>query len=209
MRNVRLLMLVTAMALWPGAAHAAGFWSWLEELSGPGPFTGYMFSVPLTCFEEGRRIACWERDIDGGQTLVAKFGRFSSGDRPRFQDLPANDPDNLGAVHVIPISGVYLFRLHRTFDVGPGAGIMRFSGDGFDALYRFTLTPVSASVRPLLAFSRNRWARLLRIEVDTSFVTKGFTGADFGNTRTGFRSGPEFLTRAGIILDFGDVFYGN
>jgi hypothetical protein len=207
MKNARLLVLVTAMALWPGAAHAMNWWVWLEELSGPGPFTGATFLAPLICFEDGEQVSCGRATRERGQTLVARTGRFTSGNRPRFQDLPRDDEDNRGAVYVVPISGLYLFRVHRSVDVGLGAGLMRFSGDRFDAFYRFTLTPAHASLRPLLLWKTNRWTRLLRIEVDSTFVTKGFRGTDFGNTRTTFRSEPEFLTSAGVIIDVGAFFF--
>ena len=213
MKNARLLVLVAAVALWPNAAHAMNWWVWLEELSGPGPFTGATFLAPLICFENGEQVSCGASPRERGQTLVARTGRFTSGDRPRFQDLPPGDEDNRGAVYVVPISALYLFRVHRSVDVGLGAGLMRFSGDRFESFYRFTLTPAHASFRPLLVpdwkdrKKLKKWLAVLRIEVDTSFVTKGFTGADFGNTRTAFRSAPEFLTSVGISIDFGDFFF--
>ena len=41
MTRTRLLLMLIAVLLWPTQAHAArGFWGWLEELSGPGPFKG-------------------------------------------------------------------------------------------------------------------------------------------------------------------------
>jgi hypothetical protein len=47
----------------------------------------------------------------------------------------------------------------------------------------------------------NRYAHIFRIEVDTSFVPQGFKGREFGNTRTRFSSGPEFLTRVATVID--------
>ena len=41
MTKARILLLTLLVGLWPAQAHAArGFWAWLEELSGPGPFHG-------------------------------------------------------------------------------------------------------------------------------------------------------------------------
>jgi hypothetical protein len=82
---------------------------------------------------------------------------------------------------------------------------LRFSGDAFDPLWRFTLVPTSVSVRPLALVKEWKykwWAYVVRGEVETSFVTKGYNALDFGNSTSTFSSGPEFLTRAAIVLDF-------
>jgi hypothetical protein len=208
MRHVRLVVVVAALTLWPGVAHAS-WWSWLEELSGPGPFTGTFptFSVPLACFADGKRVPCWNPQ-PVKQTIAVAVSRFNSDGRRRFKDLPADDPGNTDDVNVVPLSGLYLFRPHRAVDVGPGIGVMFFSGSGFDTFARFVVTPINASIRPLVFFNKLRgyaWARVIRLEVDSSFVTKGFKGTDFGNTRTKFESGPEFLTRTGLVIDFGGL----
>jgi hypothetical protein len=211
MRNVRLLMIVAVFALYPADAHAArGFWGWLEELSGPGPFKGDLpvLSVPIGCVrDDGHNLPnCWSRsDKHIRRVIAVRFGSFTSeSDRPRFDDLPAGDPDNSGEVHVRALSALYLFRVHPAVDVGAGIGFMRVSGDGFDAFSRLTLTPASVSVSPFAlrpSWAYNRYAHILRIEVDTSFVPQGFKGSDFGNTRTRFDSGPEFLTRVATVID--------
>src|SRR5262245_19760436 len=130
MKKTRLLVLVAALALWPSAARAS-WWSWLEELSGPGPFTGGVISVALAWLANGERVNCWDRK-KVKQTVVVRFGWFDSGDHPRFRDLPPTDADNRDKVRVFPLSGLYLFRPHRSIDIGPGAGLLLFSGKGFD-----------------------------------------------------------------------------
>jgi hypothetical protein len=138
--------------------------------------------------------------------VAVKVGRFRSKDGPRFKDLPATDPDNQGRVSAFPVSGLFLFRLHRSVDVGAGAGFLRVSGKGFDPLYRLSLTPISASVTPLAlncAWQEKRWAYIIRAEFETSYIRGGFKGTDFNNTRTSFKSGPEVLTRVGFAIDAG------
>lgn len=206
MQKARLMVFVVAVALWPATAHAS-FWSWLEELSGPGPFRGYMFSFTVACVQDDRLKACPAGDADTRQTIVVRFGRFhSKEDRPRFRDLPASDGDNQGEVHVMPVSGLWLFRLHRSLEAGPGIGFMRVSGDGFDAFSKVSLTPLSATFTPFALseeLAKSRWAYVVRVELDTSYFPQGFKGLDFNNNRTTFDSGPEFLTRAGFVLDVG------
>jgi hypothetical protein len=225
-RTARLLLFVVVLAGCPSTAHA-DFLSWLEELSGPGPFRGDMLWVPVACRdrapalvdtdEPSRWHACLVRvTTDKEQKskqkqpvplLVAvKFGWFRSNNGPRFKDLPATDPDNQGRVSVLPVSGLFLLRLHRAVDVGAGAGFLRVSGKGFDPLYRLSLTPISASVTPLAlncAWQEKRWAYIIRAEFETSYIRGGFKGTDFNNTRTSFKSGPEVLTRVGFAIDTG------
>jgi hypothetical protein len=135
--------------------------------------------------------------------LVLSIGKLDSGDNLRFKDEP-NTP-NRDKVNVLQTSVTYMFRLHPTVDVGFGAGTLRFSGNDFKSLWRFTLVPSSISVRPLAlvnAWKYKWWSYVVRGEVETSFVTKGYNARDFGNSTSTFSSGPEFLTRAAIVIDF-------
>ena len=214
MRWSRLAALVMLVTLWPSAAHAAqGWWAWLEELSGPGPFHGYVLAAPVLCTRDGVVVPCWmKQSADGPERLlVLSVGRLGSGDNVRFKDLP-DTPDNRREVNVLQISGSYMFRLHPAIDVGFGAGTMRLSGEGFKPLWRFTLIPGTMSVRPLALIKQwqdnHRWAYIVRGEIETSFVTGGFNAADFGSSTSTFRSGPEFLTRAAVVVDFGSLIWG-
>jgi hypothetical protein len=214
MTTTRLVLIMIAVLLCPTQAHAArGFWGWLEELSGPGPFKGGAYAQPVACVDKnGRLTACWRTKIDDNtpripQTLVVSAGVFNSGDRPRFDDLPAADADNRGNVRLLAVSGLYVLRVHRSLDLGAGAGFVRLSGARFDPFYKLVLTPFNGSFAPLALASSHRYARILRFEYDKSFVPQGFKGADFDNLRTGFDSGPEFITRYGIVIDFGALFW--
>jgi hypothetical protein len=208
-QRTRMILFVAILATWPSTAHAS-FWSWLEELSGPGPFGGYMFSFTVACVRDDTLKACPVGNEDTRQTIVVRLGRFTSkADRPRFKDLPASDADNQGDVHVMPVSGLWLFRLHRSLEAGPGIGFMRVSGNGFDAFSKVSLTPLSATFTPFALnkdLAKSRWAYVVRLELDTSYFPQGFNGTDFNNNRTTFDSGPEFLTRAGFALAVGALF---
>jgi hypothetical protein len=208
-QKARLLVFVVVVALWPATAHA-DIWSWLEELSGPGPFRGDMLSFTVACVRNDKFKACPVGDQDTRQTIVVRLGRLNSyGNRPRFRDLPASDPDNQGDVHVVPVSGLLLFRLHRSLEVGPGIGFVRISGNGFDAFSKLSLTPLNATFTPFALckdLAKSKWAYVVRIELDTSYFPQGFKGTDFNNSRTTFDSGPEFLTRAGVVFDVGALF---
>src|SRR6185503_14613553 len=89
--------------------------------------------------------------------VVLSVGFLDSGDRVRFKD-ETQTPDRR-EVNVVQVSGLYMFRLHRALDAGMGAGFMRFYGEGFDPLTRFTLVPASLSFRPFSVRDRpnDRW----------------------------------------------------
>ncbi len=211
MRIARLLIIVALAGLCPATAHAGArsFWAWLEELSGPGPFRGDgpVLSVPIGCVrDDGARVKdCWSKTTHIRQLFAVRFASFTSEEGAvRFKDLPAEDTDNTAPVHLKAVSFLYLFRVHPAIDMGSGIGFMHLSGSGFDGFNKLTITPASVSVSPFAlvsAWSDNRFAYLVRVEVDTSFVPQGFKGSDFGNTRTSFDSGPEFLTRAAFVID--------
>lgn len=207
----RLVVLLGVITLWPtGAYAAAGWWAWLEELSGPGPFHGFVLAAPIICVRDGEVISCRPgSDETRPKRLVAvSVGKLGSGDNVRFKDDPSG-PDRR-EVHVLQVSGTYMFRLHPALDTGFGAGTLRFSGEGFDPLWRFTLIPASMSARPLALVKQWQykwWAYVVRGEIETSFVTSGFTAAQFGNTTSKFSTGPEFLTRAAVVIDFTPIIW--
>ena len=96
----------------------------------------------------------------------------------------------------------------RALEVGTGGGISMLSGDGFDLIKRPVLTPVNATFAPFaLKWPKSRYARILRLELENTFIPQGFDGEDFGNLETKFDSGPEFVTRAGIVIDFGPLLW--
>ena len=220
MRWGRLVVLLGIITLWPNLAYA-GFWAWLEELSGPGPFYGRVVSSPLLCVSDGKAVPCWRvipqnateeeaRQYRPKRLVYLSVGRLGSRDNLRFKDL-ADTPENRREVHVLQISGLYMFRLHPSLDAGFGAGTLRFSGesdDDFRPLWRLTLIPASVSVRPLALVGqwKDRWfAHLVRGEIETSFVTGGFDSTQFGNPASKFKTGPEFLTRAAVVIDIGSI----
>jgi len=200
------MVLLALLTLWPSAAFAAkGWWGWLEELSGPGPFQGPGVAVPVFCMKDSEHVSCW-RGVDPApnRRLLVGVARLGSGHNLRFKDLP-DTPDNRREVKVLQISGVYMFRVLAAVDVGFGAGTMRFSGAGFEPLWRFTLIPGSVSVHPFAfidGWKKNPWAHVVRAEIETSFVTQGLKASQFGTPASSFSVGPESVARAAIVVDF-------
>jgi hypothetical protein len=220
MTSRRLLLLSALVALLPASASAGdrSWWAWLEELSGPGYFTGFMFTVDLKCTPpEGRcgNYKAPDLTIDRGdrikKTISVTFGRLSSGNRPRFKDLPSATGDpNLDTVYAYPLHTTVRWRLHRSMDLGPGAGVLLFSGNNVNDHVRIILIPVSASWKPALtkqSWRDSRWTRAFSIDFEAYYITQGFNGASFGSSATTYRSTPQLQGLIGISYDLGETIY--
>lgn len=206
MKTIRLLFLIAFVAMYPARAYALeGWWDWLDALSGPGPYwgfgVGHTFCVPGLA-PDGQ--SCWKetRKDRFEQRLEARVSWLIWDPGGRFPD----DPNDLGSANVWALEGFYLFRLGGRFqvDVGPGIGLLRFFGKNssgeqpFDAIYRFTISPVSFSFAPF-APKGGDWFRL---RLDSLYVPQGFDGRDFGNGVTSFKTNGEFLTRMAIVFRY-------
>lgn len=218
MKQMRVLIVMLVVGLWPATAHAArGWWGWLEELSGPGFFDGYVFSTEVRCWKkDGSHIPCSpfgkkgltnDRKERFARYFEISAGALTSRDRPRFKDLVTSlkdTPANHRSVWVVPVSGAYMFRLHRSIDLGSGAGVLVFAGKDVEAHARLVLIPVTGSWKFLLTKDGwpNTWlSRAIGLDFHVNYITKGFTGRDFGDTVTTFKSVPEFKVLAGISVD--------
>jgi len=220
MKYARVVILMMVAALWPATAHAArGWWEWLEELSGPGHFDGPAFSYEVMCWKGTEAAPCgrWkrkdpsiERNVRLDRYVEVTAGALTSHDRPRFKDLVETGQDtdaNHEPVWAFPVTAAFMFRPHRSLDLGPGAGVLLFSGTGVESHARFIVIPVNLTWKPFL--TKESWhpgavGRALSFDVQTAVITKGFTGRDFGDTTTSFRSGREMRFIAGISYDFAE-----
>ena len=115
----RLVVFLGVITLWPGTAHAAaGWWAWLEELSGPGPFRGLVIAAPVLCFRDGKVVSCFlpvpknateeeAAKYRPKRLLFVSVGWLGSSDHLRFKDLP-DTPENRREVNVLQVSGTTL-----------------------------------------------------------------------------------------------------
>ncbi|HEY7446998.1 MAG TPA: hypothetical protein VH702_02560 [Vicinamibacterales bacterium] len=207
MKTIRLLLVLTLVSFCPARAYALeGWWDWLDALSGPGPYWGFGLSHTFCVPGVGAsgQTSCWKetRTDRFEQRLETRVSWLVWDPGGRFED----DPADRGSANVWALDGLYLFRLGGRFqvDVGTGMGLMRFFGrdqtgnEKFEAIYRFTITPVSFSFAPF-ATKDGDWFRL---RLDSTYVPQGFEGRDFGNLVTTFRTSGEFLTRMAIVIRY-------
>lgn len=213
MTKARVVVLLAVIVLWPVAAQAAdGWWAWLEELSGPGYFTGPMYSLPVKCWQDGEPTTCGcglFRTVRYDKSIRITVGWLSSGDRARFKDLPAagkDDPNNHRRVIAIPLNAALMFRPQRSIDIGPGAGVLLFAGQDVNVHARLVLIPVSASWKFLLSnndWEDTHWRRAFALEFQTYYITKGFTGQSFGSSVTTYRAPAELRASVGLSVNLG------
>jgi hypothetical protein len=218
MTRARVLAVLAVIVLWPTPAHAArGFWAWLEELSGPGFFDGPMYAMPVKCWHDGAAVPCRylkghdvgvQRNDNINRTFELSGGVLRSGDRRRFKDRDAIALDadkNNRNVTVVPINGALRFRPYPWLDVGPGIGVLMFFGESVEAKPRIVLLG-NATWKPGLSTSALRsrtgaLGRMFGVELQASYITKGFTAADFGSTSSSYTPRRELRGSIGFSLD--------
>jgi hypothetical protein len=246
MQKMRLLFLIGLLALSPSPAEASGWWGWLEELSGPGPFKGTPpLDLSLTVFcgraagentKRGDMRWClrpgnlkknpfenlWtppESDKSNSSKItrgidLRYFRLASDADKSLF---PADSPADKRAVSVNIVEVLYFLRPYPALDVGVGAGWIHFSGDGLTAgpnsfqefsTSRMTLTPVHLALTPAALSPKSPPVlKMFRLEFEEKYITRGFAGADFGDTVTAFSADGELRSSWRIAVDLGVFFF--
>jgi hypothetical protein len=212
MRAVRLCVLGLLFVALPAVARAeSDWWDVIEGYSGPGPFKGITFGERVFCVKEkanarGFGTSACITDVDEKirAYVNAEFGIYTSGDKPRFSDTPRDTR----TVHLWRIHADYMYRVSPLLDVGAGAGVHIFSGDGFDAHSNFVLTPLSIIFTPLgyirSSDKATRLGRLLRINFSENYITGDLTAADFGSPSS-YATHGEFNRKFGIGIDIGPL----
>jgi hypothetical protein len=221
-RRLRLSLLTLALSLSAAAPAAAGIadWiSWIEELSGPGPFHGYTASVD--------RLVCWSEPLGGGPLersstigagrtdpcragrdagerrvrayLSVELGRYKSS-RNVLAPQPESDEFQVGLTR----TSVMVFgRLAPGLEAGAGLGFNRFSGDGLRESYSFTRVSVPLRVRVLPGMwvdPGSRFARAIHLNAGFDRLPSSFDAADFGQVGP-FREEGESLASVYVGVD--------
>ena len=180
----------------------AGIIDWLEELSGPGPFSNPFGFGPTATI-------CPTRDSLNGRTYspnnwfpcyYAEYHRFRTvEDDNFFPRVSANFVDFGFTIEVRP-----------QIEIGAGLGWIDFdSGD--QSTTRFSITLVRVAVQPLHFVNglsgtdlRSRIAGALKVYVRETLIPGTLTGADFGASSE-FRARNDKITSMGLLIDFGEL----
>jgi hypothetical protein len=210
MKTIRLCLFGLLFCALPAVAHAeSDWWDVIEGFSGPGPFKGVTFGERVFCVKEnadrgGFGTSTCISDVDERiRALVnAEFGYYTSGDKPRFADTP----QDTRTVNMWRIHATYFYRVSPLLDLGAGAGVMIFTGEGFDSQSHFVMTPLSLVFTPL-GFIRStpkatKWGRLLRVNFSENYVPGDIKASDFNSTSS-YATHGEFNRKFGIGVDIG------
>ena len=210
MKTIRLCLFGMMFLALPAIASAeSDWWDVIEGYSGPGPFKGVTFGERVFCVKEnadrrGFGASTCINDVDERiRALVnAEFGYYTSGDKPRFSDTPRDTR----SVSLWRVHATYFYRVSPLLDLGAGAGVAIFTGEGFDSQTHFVLTPLSVVFTPL-GFIRSspkatKWGRLLRVNFSESYVPGDIKASDFNSTSS-YATHGEFNRKFGIGVDIG------
>ena len=169
MRHLLRVAIGFFLLVFVAPAHVeAGLFSWLDRLSGPGPFWGIDVGIALRCPKrkeianpktlqdmrimsaDGIVFSCPSDRLDNRGfhyflntgVAVAFRNQLNYGSRP--------EPEPSTSVALVKVGSSFDYRLHPSLEVGAGAGLWYFAGPSFDNFARPYIQPVRVSIRPLL-----------------------------------------------------------
>jgi hypothetical protein len=205
----RTLLVLILLALYPGTAHA-WWWDYFDGLSGPGPFKAdhgapsfeVTFWPDVVVRKQGLHQALLD-DPSRQKTWYVAFRTVGLNNDDHLQ-MFENQPLDRRHVDLTTFDLSAMYRVNRVLDLGVGASILRFSGEGFETFTRvgpigkMTVTPFGGFIP-----ARPRAFWLLRVPKFYADVTivRGFEAADFGNPNGDLSTSVETKVRAGLLFD--------
>jgi len=188
------------------------WWDYIEQLSGPGPFTQ---SAGLGVFTVDTAVACRLAESREGQSrwltlksrdcllsptrvgprrvqdfVALRVGSIATGkSRPLFEDRPE---ELRGSVTAWTIEARFKRRLDPSIALAAGGGVLFFTGDTIDrGVARTVLTPLSVEFTPIGLFhrtnpqdQRHRYDGLLGLRFEQMVVVGGLEARDFNQSST-------------------------
>lgn len=233
---VRFACLLVFLAL-PAPAHAL-FWHWLDELSGPGTFNGPEIEIRVVCFsepgkekatpiEERKRAAAGVvgvippgcvftrvplENVRRASVNLALSYLYANHTHLKYADKSANH-----FVHVLTLRPRFWLRPTRSVEVGAGVGFYRFTGPGFEPVWRTVLEPFLVDVKPFALvrdifhhtdksddvrdYPDSQWDLLISFRAGFIYSPKGFDATDFGAIPGTFHTKRELLPTASVLMD--------
>ena len=227
---ITLTLCLLVQAATPPAAHA-WLWEYFEELSGPGPFTGWAFEWRVVCFSEPDPA---NRDAvetnDESRLAAAKLAQFF-GPGCFFKQVPVQNrrtasinlkfgfldakennlqyrSDRISRdVKMTTLTPSVAWRPIRSVETSFGVGVMWFSGPSFDSFTRVHIQPIQVDLKPLAAINQLRgadavwWDELLSVRAGITIVPRGFDATDFGAIPGTFQVSRDTLNTSAVFLD--------
>jgi len=216
MRTLKAAIFVVAFVLLiPARAHA--WWDWLDQLSGPGPFSGWDLQYRVFCFEDtdgpdiklrnvpdsGRPLArfagvgcVFDQDKNPLASLNITVGQFYT---VKNDIQPDKTRDRVTMTRFEPSIGVFVDR-KKIVEVQTGVGVLVVHGPAFKTFERFYWKPIQLNITPGAAHD----ARGLTFGIGVFIIPAGFDASNLGATGT-FHTDKDVMTTASITWDFGRV----
>jgi hypothetical protein len=203
-RLLSVLVMSAACVLAQPQSAFAGFWDWLEEYSGPGPFKGVTF-MGTACRDDNTWIFS-PTPRDGIRSAGRALGCIYA-DKGWFW-APADPERGFPAVELSMFDfGAGVRLMDGGLDVTAGVGYVAYGGDNRPG-NGLLITPMRLVARPIMLLSRhkNRWAGLLVVHVKQTIITDDYTGDDFGQVPPPgvskyLKTSPDVLGTFGIGID--------
>ena len=220
MRRSILLVMLTLLLIMPSrSARASGFWDWMQEWSGPGPFVGKGHRPPVLvnlCSDAYREVSS---AADSPSCLYFDV---------RWLETEANDnfpvPVSVTLFDVGVTTKAQVWRLHDAVEVGYGVGWLHAKSGtrgtlGGKSMNKLTFTLPRVTVKPLVAVieivdKRPPSAGTARklLSVPKAFLGVNLVAGTMNSEQLGvpdsvhhYSNSWEVLLSRGIFFDFGEL----
>jgi hypothetical protein len=188
-------------------ANVAGFWRWLDRLSGPGPCTGVVYDQRL--FSNGFQVGAQQTErttffdpgglaLDEARTSRPIMIGFQWGVLKCGNELPY-EGRSAPTVWAFPLAGTVDLRVHRAVDAGASVGLTGFVGDDF-TVWRPTVSPRVTIFPAAFVREPTRRHRALLVRVTASTILGELDAEDFDAVGD-FKGGNEVLWGLSFAID--------
>jgi hypothetical protein len=177
-RALRVVCLTAGLLIGGWQSAEAGLIDWMEELSGPGPFTGYGGITATICdFRESPGA------LRLGQTKPCFFVDYR-----HLRTREKDDASEFGKVRANAFDFGVSWQLFRFLELGAGGGVILFDGNKDPA--RPTLTFARLAIKPVLLMipydcweehqTWAKWASVVKLYFKEGIILKNVNAGDFG-----------------------------
>ena len=200
-------------------APAQAWWEWLDQLSGPGPFTGWDFQWRVKCIPDTRAgatdLSLANIESDGQRKVARLFGagclfestvnprgslNFAFGQvysvRNRLKYADGRDGPMVKMTKFEPSLSMFVDP-EKLIEITSGLGVLVIHGKGFDTFYHFYWTPMRATIKV---------GKAVGVRLGFLIMPEGFDDVDFGAMAGTFHTDKEVLGTASISVDLARVF---
>jgi hypothetical protein len=221
-RRVTLTIAAAIVLLTPSRASAeGGLWEFLEKLSGPGPFHGFLLDFPVVCSVESGTVSgqafgnqCWHpkllpaalRATPGAGPRWSRLwsagvyvGRFHTNDN----QLTYDDPDDVVGINWVKLGVRGTWHAIDWLDVHASVDINTLttrdpSANNFERIWLTTVSPVGFTVKPFRGSSG--W-RFVTFSIRPNLLVDRMNATQFGARAEPLEDGWEPSLQFGIHID--------